>query len=57
MCSLLHTAQEHQTSMVLATVPLKSHDHGEADAGVEDDVVEGVEDLREHVGVDLGVNV
>ena len=57
MCSLSHTAQEHQTSMVLATVPLKSHDHGEADAGVEDDVVEGVEDLREHVGVDLGVNV
>ena len=52
-----HTAQEHQTSMVLATVPLKSHDHREADAGVEDDVVEGVEDLREHVGVDLGVHV
>ena len=57
MCSLSHTAQEHQTSMVLATVPLKSHDHREADAGVEDDVVEGVEDPREHVGVDLGVHV
>ena len=43
--------------MVLATLPLKSHHDREANAGVEDDVVEGVEDLREHVGVDLGVDV
>ena len=55
--AVLAPSSEVRSPSLLATVPLKSHDHREADAGVEDDVVEGVEDLREHVGVDLGVNV
>ena len=54
---IAHSARASDPLIVLTTLPLKSHDHREADAGVEDDVVEGVEDLREHVGVDLGVHV
>ena len=38
-------------------IPLKSNNNGETNWEVEDDVVDGVEKLREDIGVEFRVNI
>ena len=42
---------------IISESPLKRHHDGQTNGEVEDNVVDGIEKLREDIGVDFGMNV